>query len=48
METQGHVSSGRGKEQIMCFCEIGSKILGSAKRGEFLGQFYKQLFLKPE
>jgi len=28
-----------GKEQIMCYCEIGSKISGSAKRGEFLDQF---------
>jgi len=39
METRGHVPSGRGKEQSKCYCEIGSKISGSFKRGEFRDQF---------
>jgi len=39
VETWGNIPSGQGKEQILCYCETGSKTAGSVKRGEFLDQF---------
>jgi len=44
METRGHVPSGQGKVQIMCYCGIGSKISGFVKRGKFLDQFKTSCF----
>jgi len=44
METRGHIPSGQGTEQIMCYCEIGSKISDSVKCGEFLDRFSNQFF----